>query len=174
MSNRGRTVRMIAVAGVLSGAVLLGGCAQSASSVATVGSTRITRDQYTMALSGASQVNQLPQESTQLTAEDVLAIMIQGIVADQVAQQRHIPLTDATRDGQFDPSLYQIPDAHALVYADADVSIVVKAIGGPGFKQALDNAGIRVNPRFGTWDLQQATVAAGVGSLSQVAQNRPQ
>lgn len=167
VSNPGRTVRMIAVAGVLSGATVLGGCAQSGSVVAKVGSTTITRDQFSTALSGAREVSQL-------TSDQVLSAMIQGAVADQIARQRGISISDADRDKQLNPNVLQVTDAEQLAYDLADVQIVVGRIGQQAFTKDLGNADVSVNPRFGSWDPKQSlAVVPGVGSLSQVAQNRP-
>lgn len=167
MRNPGRTVRMIAVAGVLSAAAVLGGCAQTGSVVASVGNTTITQDQFTTTLSGAKQVSQL-------TSDQVLSAMIQGAVADQVARQRGIAISAADRDKQLNPNVLQVADAQQLAYDVADVQIVVGKIGQQAFTKALATADVSVNPRFGSWDPKQSlAVVPGVGSLSQVAQNRP-
>jgi len=158
---------MIAVAGALSGAAVLGGCAQAGSVVANVGNTTITRNQFATTLAGAKEVSQL-------TSDQVLSAMIQGAVADQVAQQRGITISDADRDKQLNPNVLQVADAQDLAYDLADVQIVVGAIGQQAFTKALASADVSVNPRFGTWDPKQSlAVVPGVGSLSQVAQNRP-
>ena len=158
---------MIAVAGVLSGAAVLGGCAQSGSVVASVGNTTITRKQFTTTLNGAKEVSQL-------TSDQVLSAMIQGAVADQVAQQRGISLSDANRDKQLNPNVLQVADAQQLAYDLADVQIVAGRIGQKAFTKALADADVSVNPRFGSWDPKQSlAVVPGVGSLSQVAQNQP-
>lgn len=168
MRNLGRTVRMIAAAGVLSGAVALGGCAQTGSVVASVGGTTITRNQFTTTLSGAKEVSQL-------TSDQVLSAMIQGAVADQVARQRGISISDADRDKQLNPDVLRVADAQQLAYDLADIQIVVGRIGQAAFTKELRSADVKLNPRFGTWDPQQSlAVVPGVGSLSQVAQNRPQ
>jgi preprotein translocase subunit SecF len=158
---------MIAVAGVLSGAAVLGGCAQSGNVVATVGGTRISQSQFNTAVSGAAQVSQL-------TPDQVLSVLIQGEVAAQVARQHNITITDADRDKQLNPAVLQIPDAHDLAYDLADVQIVSGAVGQQTFTKALTSTHIAVNPRFGTWAPKQSfAVVPGSGSLSQVAANRP-
>lgn len=171
MRNRGRTVRMIAVAGVLSGAAVLGGCAQNGSTVASVDGTRITRSQLDQSMSGARQLSQTGQQPS---SGQVLTIMIRGQIADQVARQRGIQISQADRDKQLNPAVLQVADARDLAYALADTQIVVNAVGQDGFKKALAAADVSVNPRFGTWDPKQTFgVQSGSGSLSQIAQNRP-
>lgn len=158
---------MIAVAGVLSGAAVLGGCAETGQTVATVGSTRITRDQFTTTLSGAKEVSQL-------TPDQVLSVMIQGEVAAQVAQQRDINISDADRDKQLNPDVLKVADARELAYDLADIQIVSSTIGQNAFSKALSSARVTVNPRFGTWNPKQSlAIVPGSGSLSEVAQNRP-
>ena len=158
---------MIAVAGILTGAAALGGCAQSGATVASVGGTQITGDQFTTTLNGAKQVSQL-------TPDQVLSVMIQGEVANQVAQQRNIHISDADRDSQLNPDVLAVADARELAYDLADVQIVSGSIGQDAFGKALATASVTVNPRFGTWDPKKSlAVVPGTGSLSEIAQNRP-
>ncbi|QGN33547.1 hypothetical protein [Microlunatus sp. Gsoil 973] len=165
--NPGRTVRSIAVAGVLGGAVVLGGCAQSGGTVATVGNTTISQDQFTSTVNGAKKVSQL-------TPDQVLSVMIQGEVANQVAEQRGIHISDADRDKQLNPDVLKVTEARQLAYDLADIQIVSGSIGDKEFGKAITATDVRVNPRFGTWDPKQSlAVVPGGGSLSQEAQNRP-
>jgi hypothetical protein len=167
MRIAGRTVRSIAVAGVLTGAAVLGGCAQSPGNAATVGGTAITRSAFDQAVSGAKQVSQL-------RPDQVLSVLIQGEVAAQVAQQRGITITDADRDKQLNPAVLKIPDAHDLAYDLADVQIVSSKIGQNAFGRELARADVTVNPRYGSWNPQKSlAVVPDSGSLSQVAPNRP-
>lgn len=161
---------MIAVAGVLSGAVVLGGC-ENGATVASVDGTPITRSQLDTSMSGARQMSQPGQQPS---ADQVLTIMIRGQIADRIARQRGISISDANRDKQLNPAVLQVSDARELAYDLADTQIVVNAIGQDAFKKALASAHVSVNPRYGTWDPKQAFgVRGGNGSLSQIAQNRP-
>lgn len=162
---------MIAVAGVLSGAAVLGGCAQNGDTVASVDGTRITRSQLDASMSGARQLSQPGQQPS---SDQVLTIMIRAQIADEIARQRGISISDADRDKQLNPAVLQVADARELAYDLADTQIVVNAVGQNAFKKALAAADVTVNPRFGTWDPKQAFgVRGGTGSLSQIAQNRP-
>lgn len=162
---------MIAVAGVLSGAAVLGGCAQNGDTVASVDGTRITRSQLDTSMSGARQMSQPGQQPS---SDQVLTIMIRGQIADRIAQQRGIPLSDAERAKQLNPAVLQVPDARELAYDLADTQIVVNAVGQNAFKKALAAADVSVNPRFGSWDPRQTFGVQGdTGSLSQLARNRP-
>lgn len=157
---------MIAMAGILSGTAVLGGCA-SGDTVATVGSTQISRNQFNTAVSGAARVSQL-------TPDQVLSVLIQGEVAAQVAQQKGIQITNAARDKQLNPDVLKVPGAHDLAYDLADIQIVSRSIGQQAFGRALATTKVSVNPRFGTWDPKQSfAVVPGTGSLSQIATNRP-
>ncbi|GAB3922723.1 hypothetical protein GCM10011575_43650 [Microlunatus endophyticus] len=166
-------MRLIAVAGVLSGAAVLGGCAQTGAVAATVDGTRISTSDVDQTFAGAQEVSL--GSSQQVTKDQVLSIMIQATVADQVARQRGITITDADRDKQLNPAVLDIADAHDFAYDVADIQVVSGAIGESALAKAVAAADVRVNPRLGSWDPKQSVnVVPGVASLSQVAQNRPQ
>ncbi|QDP97944.1 hypothetical protein FOE78_20380 [Microlunatus elymi] len=156
------------IGAAVSGAVLLGGCAQSPADVAVVDGTSITRDQLNTAEAGAQQVSDLSRDQ-------VLSVLIQGQVALDTAAKRGITITDADRDAQLNPAVLQIADAHELAYDLADVQLITKKIGEDEFKKELEQADVTVNPRYGSWDPKQSlTVIPGTGSLSDVAKTRPQ
>lgn len=166
---------MIAVAGVLSGTAVLGGCAQAGSVAASVNGTRIGTSDLQQAVVGAQEVTRLGGSGQSATSDQVLSVMIQAEVADQVARQRGITITDADRDNVLNPAVLNLPDAHAFAYDAADLQIVIGAIGQNALAGEVARAHVTVNPRFGSWNPKQSVnIVPGVASLSQVAQNRPQ
>lgn len=161
-----RVGRKAVVAAAVAGAVVLGGCAQSPSNAAVVEGTKISRDQYQSAVETGANLN--------LSADIVLSLMIQGEIAEQVAADRGIEITDGDRAKVLEQAapgaLEQVPQARELLHLDADRAIVVQRVGEEEFTQAVTDADVTVNPRFGSWDPQQALqVIPGTGSLSQQA-----
>lgn len=107
----------------------------------------------------------------QISNDQLLSVLIQGQVVDQVAEKRGITITDAERDKLLNPQILTVPQAQALGYHLADIQIVTKAIGEKQLKKALTKADVEVNPRYGSWDPQQAlAVIPGTGSLSRATQ----
>lgn len=160
-----RAVTLPLVGLAAAAAVLLGGCAGSPGDVAVVDGTAITKAQLDSSLDGAKAVGQ------QFSNDQLLSILIQGEVADQVARQRGISITDADRDKQLNPAVLRVPAAHDLAYDLADIQIVTTALGEDEFKKVIAGADIEVNPRYGSWDPKQAlAVIPGTGSLSQTGQ----
>jgi hypothetical protein len=150
-------------AGVLTAAVLLGGCAQSPSDVAMVGADQITRDQYDSAVEVGGTLN--------VAADQVLSVMIVGAIAEQLATEQGIEITDGDRDQVINEAapgaLAQVPEARDFFYDDADRVIVMQQVGEDAFVEAVRAADVTVNPRFGSWDPEQSLqVIPGTGSLS--------
>lgn len=140
---------------------VLGGCAGSPTDVATVGNTSISRDQLDSSLAGARAVGQ------QFSNDQLLSVLIQGEIADQVADQRGITITDSDRDKQLNPAVLKVQQARDLAYDLADIQIVNEALGEDEFKKVVTAADVEINPRYGSWKPSQAlAVIPGTGSLS--------
>lgn len=159
------TAALVALA--LGGAVLTG-CTESPTNAATVNGTTITRAQLQHSLSGA---NQVLGDSNQLSSAQVLTVLIQGEVAQGLAQQRGLRITDTERNAKLSAAALSVPAARDFVYDVADANIVAAQVGEAQLTATIKSADVVINPRYGTWQPSSSVaVVAGTGSLSQVLQ----
>lgn len=156
-----RKVRTVLTGGVLAGAIVLGGCAHSPTTAATVNATVISKSDVDTAYDGAQEV------SKQVSKDQVASALIQGTVASQVADQRGIKLTQDRREKVLDPQLLQKPAARDFAYHLADVQIVSKKVGEKKLAKHVARADVSLNPRYGSWDPKKSlNVQPSSGSLS--------
>lgn len=139
------------IATAMAGALTLTGCAQANPSVvAYVGSTVITQQELDRALSG---VEQTLQPGQQVSKPAVISVMIQGRLAEQIATDRQLAISDAERDQALSGSnlapLLKIPDAKPLAYDFVDSQIVAQRVGAEEYLKVVAAADVRLNPRFG-------------------------
>jgi hypothetical protein len=160
-------VRALTAAGLAALVVLLAsGCVGgSPSIVAYVGDDRITQDQLDVALGG---VQQTLEQGQQVSAAAVVNVMIAGQIADQVAEQRGITVTDAQRDellaGSNLAPLLEVPAAREIAYDAADQQIVSQAVGTDAYLKDLQAMFVELNPRFGVLDPASKTILEGQSS----------
>jgi hypothetical protein len=151
-------------------ALALAGCSgASPSVVAYVGDAEITQSQLDQAMTGLSSTL---QEGQTVSQEAVVNAMIQGQLAEQIAADQDIVLTDADRDAVLATSelapLAQVPAAREVVYDVADSQIVAQKLGPDAFLAEIKQREVTLNPRYGVLDPAQKTVVTGqTGSLSQ-------
>lgn len=162
-----RAVRAVVAAGLAALVVLLAsGCVGgSPSTVAYVGDGRITQPQLDAALLG---VQQTLEQGQQVSTEAVVNVLIAGQVAEQIATQHGIVITDAERDKLLGSSnlapLLQVPAAKQVAYDVADQQIVAKAVGSETYVKDMQALNVELNPRFGVLDPATKTVLEGQSS----------
>jgi hypothetical protein len=161
--------------GLVSAAAVLAlaGCANAEPGVvAYVGNDRITQGQFDRAVSG---VTSTLQEGQQVSRDAVVNAMIHGLLAEQIAADRNVTVTDAQRDEFLQTThlavLLNDPDARQLAYDVADQQLVSDRVGAQAYVAAVQDSPVTLNPRFGVLDPQQKliTSAEQTGSLSQPA-----
>lgn len=164
-----RTSRpMAALVALALGGTVLTGCTDSPTNAATVNGTTITRSQLQQSLSGA---NQILGAGNELSSAQVLTVLIQGEVAQGVAQQRGLRITDTERNAKLSAAALSVPAARDFVYDVADTNIVAGQVGEAQLTQSIKSADVVINPRYGAWQpTSSVAVVAGTGSLSQVLQ----
>ncbi|MFT4166693.1 MAG: hypothetical protein QM650_15750 [Microlunatus sp.] len=160
-----RSVRLL-VAGVLAAIVVLlaSGCAVEGSpnTVAYIGDERITQQQLDTAVESVQAALGADEEVSPLA---VVNVKIQGAIANQVAAQRKIPVTDAQRDALLaDTNLKPLladPVARQVAYDIATPQIVAQAVGSDTYLRDLQAADVTLNPRFGVLDPATKTIIDG-------------
>jgi hypothetical protein len=156
--------------------VALAGCSNASPSVvAYVGDEKITQRQLEQAVDGLSSTL---QEGQTVSTEAVVNAMIQGAIAEQIAAERDIALTDAARDAVLAQSelapLTRVPAAREVVYDVADFQLVAQELGEETILAEIAKQDVTLNPRYGVLDPQQKIVVTGqTGSLSEPAEPAP-
>lgn len=167
---RHRAVRGGAV--VLLSVVAMAGCSQAEPNVAAyVASTKITDAQVDAAVKGVSATL---TEGQQVSTPAVLNALIQGAIAEQLAAENNIVITDSERDqmlaGSNLVSLLAVPAAKVVAYDVVDNQIVSTKLGSQAFLVALESRQVTLNPRYGVLDpKQKLIVSQQSGSLANPA-----
>ncbi len=152
--------------------VVLAGCANAEPGVAAyVGGTKITDTQVTDAVDGVSQTL---GQGQQVSTPAVVNALIHGAIAERVAAQHNIVITDGERDSLIKGSnlaaLVNVPAAKVVAYDVADQEIVAKKLGAEPYLAELQQQRVTLNPRYGVLDpKQQLIVADRSGSLADPA-----
>jgi hypothetical protein len=167
-----RSRRMAVAATALLGLALAGCAHASPGVVAYVGDDAIPQRAVDAAVAGVSSTL---QEGQTVSAEAVVNAMIQGKLAEQIAADKRIAITDAERNAALQGSnlegLVAVPAAKEIVYDLADQRIVSQKIGGEAaYLKEIQGRSVKLNPRYGVLDPAQKTIVTGQsGSLSQPA-----
>jgi hypothetical protein len=165
--------------GVVLGVVALlalAGCANAEPGVvAYVGDTRITQGQLDRAVAGISSTLQPGQQVSQ---EAVVNVMIHGALAEQIAAERHISITDSEREAVIKSTdlgaLLAVPDARPIAFDIADQQIVAQKLGAEAYLAAVGKQPVTLNPRFGVLDpTRKVIVGDQTGSLARPASPAP-
>ena len=140
--------------------VALAGCSNASPSVvAYVGDAQISQRQLEQAVDGLSSTL---QEGQTVSTEAVVNAMIQGEMAEQIAAEQDIPLTDADRDAVLAQSelapLASVPAAREVVYDVADSQLVAQKLGADAFLAEIAQRDVTLNPRYGVLDPAQKTL----------------
>jgi hypothetical protein len=158
--------------GVLLGVVAvlaLAGCTNAEPGVvAYVGDTRITEGQFDRIVAGVSTTLEAGQ---QVSRDAVVNAMIHGALAEQIAAERNISLTDSERESVIKNSqlagLLAVPDARPIAFDVADQQIVAKRLGAEAYLNAIRDVPVTLNPRFGVLDPTRKLILEGqTGSLA--------
>lgn len=160
-----RSVRLL-VAGVLAAIVVLlaSGCAieGSPNTVAYVGNERITQQQLDAAVASVQEALGTEDEVSPLA---VVNVKIQGSIANQIAAQREIPVTDAQRDALLAETnlkpLLADPTSREVAYDIATPQIVAQTVGTEAYLRDLQDAEVTLNPRYGVLDPSTKTIIDG-------------
>jgi hypothetical protein len=155
-----------------SGAVLLfaAACGQASPSVvAYVGDQEITERQLEAALTAVN--TSLGDQGGAATSEDLANIMVHGALAEQIARDKQVALTDSRRDalvqGSQLASLLDEPAARQVAYDLADTELVSQALGAEAYQAEVARRSVTLNPRFGVLDpAQKVIIQNSSGSLS--------
>jgi hypothetical protein len=181
--NSGRTTgraaeragRLRGVGVWVSAALLLpaAGCGQANPSVvAYVGPVEISQRQLDAAVAAVNE--SLGDQGGQATPEDLANIMVHGALAEQVARDHRIALTDAKRDAlvggsQLAPLLDE-PVSRQVAYDLADAELVSQVLGAEAYQGEVAKRRVTLNPRFGVLDpARKVIVENSSGSLSRPA-----
>jgi hypothetical protein len=147
----------------------LAGCANAEPGVvAYVGDTRITQGQLDRAVAGVSSTL---SEGQQVSRDAVVNAMIHGALAEQIAADRNISVTDGERDALIKNSelagLLAVPDARAIAFDVADQQIVAQKVGAEAYLSAVRDRPVTLNPRFGVLDQTRKLILGDrTGSLA--------
>ena len=166
MGSRGRVRVRAAFAGVMSAGLLAtAGCAQAQpDAVAYVGATRITQSQLDSAQRGVKAA--LPDQIIPVQA--VINVLIAGEIADQIAAQHHVVLSDPPRDSIIKSTelapLLNVPEAKPVAYDVADQQLTAKQLGAPKYLAALKGTRVTLNPRYGVLDPNQKIIVTDQSS----------
>lgn len=152
--------------------VAASGCAGfRGGNVAYVGDRVITQTQLDDALGG---VEETLEEGQQVATDAVVNVLIHGQIADEIAVQKNLGITDAQREkvlaGSNLASLLEVPAARAVAYDVATQQIVATQIGPRAYLDAMATIPVTLNPRFGVLNTTEKTIIEGLSSsLSQPA-----
>jgi parvulin-like peptidyl-prolyl isomerase len=150
----------------------LAGCANAEPGVvAYVGDTRITQGQLDRAVAGVSATLEAGQ---QISRDAVVNVMIHGVLAEQIAAERNITVTDAQRETLIKNTeladLLTVPDARPIAFDVADQQIVAEKVGAQAYLNAVRERPVTLNPRFGVLDpTQKIIIGDRTGSLARPA-----
>lgn len=172
----GATSRRAAAALAWSVVLLSAGCSNAAPGVvAYVGEAKITQQQVDAAVDAVSSTL---QEGQTVSTDNVVNAMIQGELAQQIARDKNIPLTDSQRDQFLETTnlapLLKVAGAKPVAYDVADQQIVAKRLGAAPYLAELEKRKVKLNPRYGVLEPKQKTIVENQsGSLSQPAAQTP-
>ena len=175
-SSASRRSRATVAAAALVGLATLAGCANANPAVAAyVDGTTITQTQLDAAVSG---VEKTVQEGQQVSPQAVLDALIHGQIAERIASDNHIVISDADRDAALKGSnlepLLPIPAAKEVAYDVVDQQLVAQKLGSQPYLAQVARQSVTVNPRYGVLDGQQKLLVDGQsGSLAKPASPSP-
>ena len=168
LRSRSRRRRPLVAATVLLGLALTG-CGQSQPGVvAYVGDARISESDVDSAVTGLTSALQPGQT---VARDAVVNALVQGVLAEQIAADRGITVTDADREkvlkGTNLESLVSLPAVKPIAYDVADSAIVSQKVGSEAYLAELAKRRVTLNPRYGVLDPKLKTVVTDQsGSLS--------
>jgi hypothetical protein len=175
--RRPALLRRSLVAGATLLALAVTGCANAEPGVvAYVGDDEITQTELDRSVTALSSTL---QDGQTVSSEAVVNALIQGSLAEQIAADQGIAITDADRErvlqGTALAPLVDVPDAKQLAYDVADGAIVAEKVGAEPYLAEVERREVTLNPRFGVLDpVQKVIVTDQSGSLSVPAAPAPE
>lgn len=153
-------VRVAGLAAIVVAILLTAGCAKAEPAVvAYVGPSRITQQQLDDAIEGVSTIL---QEGQSVSPQAIVNAMIHGEIAEQLAADNKIAISDAERDVLIKNSnlagLLNVPKGRPIAYDVADQQIVSDKMGSAAYLAAVAKQPVTLNPRFGVLDPNQKTI----------------
>jgi hypothetical protein len=157
-----RAARAAALGGILMLALFTAGCAKTDPSVvAYVDNSKITQRQVDDAVEGVSSIL---QEGQSVSQPAVVNAMIHGVIAEKLAADNKITITDSDRDALIKNSnlagLLNVPKGRPIAYDVADQQIVSGKLGSAAYLAAVAKQPVTLNPRLGVLDPNQKTIIA--------------
>ena len=168
----GATAQRVALAATASAALLMAGCANASPGVvAYVGEDQITQQQVESAVTAVSTT---VQEGQTVSQTAIVNAMIQGKLAEQIAADQRIAITDSQRDAFLQTTnlapLLGVASAKPIASDVADTQIVSTKLGGEAYLAEIERRSVTLNPRYGVLDPKQKTIVTDrSGSLSEPA-----
>jgi hypothetical protein len=158
--RRSRAIRVAASACILVVTLLAAGCAKAEPVVvAYVGPSKITQQQLDDAIEGVSTIL---QEGQSVSRPAIVNAMIHGEIAEQLAADNKIVISDGERDVLIKNSnlagLLNVPKGRPIAYDVADQQIVSDKMGSAAYLAAVAKQPVTLNPRFGVLDPNQKTI----------------
>lgn len=146
--------RVVAV--VAAGLLLLSGCATGAGTAATVEGQQISEAELHEATRQFNEVAQQP-----VTPGQVLEVLVQLPVLDEVGAQAGVDFTEQEyREAMIEAGL---SDPHPLAVdflRGLNIQNTLPQMGEEVPAEALAELDVELNPRYGSWDPETATVSA--------------
>ena len=123
-------------------------------------------------------VSETVEEGQQVSPQAVLNAMVHGAIAEQVAAENDIVLTDAERDALLVGSnlepLLPVPAAKQIAYDVIDQQLVAQRVGAQAYLDLVSRQRVTVNPRYGVLDEEQKLIVADrSGSLAKPSSPSP-
>ena len=159
-----RSLATLSVAGLL----LVGCAAGTPSTAAVVNGTSVTESEVTRWANGCAPAF---QSTAAAVRPSMVNAALQGALADTIAASKNITITDADRvrgagSMQDADLLMKDPDCADAVLAVSSLIFVADKLGTEAFTQAIAEAQVEVNPRYGTWSAASVGLSGASGSLS--------
>lgn len=158
------------------GVIALTGCAGSPQAAAYVGDTQISQAEVEHLSAVIADVSTDPTDIASTYTRGVLQILIRNEVARTVTASGLATVTDAQRQQLLtqDASIGELmktPDLTKLISGFLDWQVLASSDAGrAALVKGLGTTTIRLNPRNGVWDNQQAGIITdSTGSISELA-----
>jgi hypothetical protein len=155
--------------------LLTAGCSDASPGVvAYVGKTEISQKQVETAVAAVSTT---VEQGQTVSTDAVVSAMIHGALAQQIAADKDITITDTDREAFVRSSnlapLLKVPGAIPVAFDVADEQIVAKKLGAAPFLAEIERRSVKLNPRYGVLDPKQKTIVSNEsGSLSKPSSNQ--
>ena len=149
----------------------LSGCSQAPSSAAVVDGTVIGVSEIEAASAAAAPI--VGQDAASL-GPTVVQAHVQGLVAEKIAKNHSIELTDAARAETIAGNtvlakLADTPGGKNLAVALANTAVVAGKVDTTTLAAECSQAVVVVNPRYGSWAKELCGLDSDSGSLSKPA-----